>query len=165
MKQSQLPSSSIFNGPFLSQHTHKSLFPPGQVVKSYKTSPESPLSLCSPVWTQSTAPGGHLRSSATEVKNAPPPPEPPNYRLGPQLARTAPVSPRTHSLSHCTKVPSLGPSSTFTTVTATASVLVALHPSLPGSCHGYTHEGFESDCPEEPDLPDRLELQDTARRH
>ncbi|KAG7456958.1 hypothetical protein MATL_G00241440 [Megalops atlanticus] len=42
-----------------------------------------------------------------------------------------------------------GPSSAVTMVTATASVTVAVHPSLPGSYRGYTHEGFEdseSDC-------------------
>ncbi|KAJ8270856.1 hypothetical protein GJAV_G00120050 [Gymnothorax javanicus] len=42
-----------------------------------------------------------------------------------------------------------GPSSAVTMVTATASVTVAVHPNLPGSFRGYTHEGFddsESDC-------------------
>lgn len=42
-----------------------------------------------------------------------------------------------------------GPSSAVTMVTATASVTVAVHPSLPGSYRGYAHEGFddsESDC-------------------
>ncbi|XP_038819448.1 protein patched homolog 1-like [Salvelinus namaycush] len=42
------------------------------------------------------------------------------------------------------------PSSAVTTmVTATASVTVAVHPSLPGAYHGYMHEGYvdsESDC-------------------
>ncbi|KAG5847681.1 hypothetical protein ANANG_G00128760 [Anguilla anguilla] len=45
-----------------------------------------------------------------------------------------------------------GPGSAVTMVTATASVTVAVHPSLPGSYRGYTHEGFddsESDCFEE----------------
>lgn len=35
------------------------------------------------------------------------------------------------------------PSNTVTMVTATASVTVAVHPSLPGSYQGYMHEGFE----------------------
>ncbi|MBN3302338.1 PTC1 protein, partial [Amia calva] len=42
-----------------------------------------------------------------------------------------------------------GPSKAVTMVTATASVTVAVHPSLPGAYRGYTHEGFEdseSDC-------------------
>ncbi|KAI1883236.1 hypothetical protein AGOR_G00243140 [Albula goreensis] len=42
-----------------------------------------------------------------------------------------------------------GSSSAVTMVTATASVTVAVHPSLPGAYRGYTHEGFEdseSDC-------------------
>ncbi len=41
------------------------------------------------------------------------------------------------------------PSNAITMVTATASVTVAVHPSLPGSYQGYMHEGFEdneSDC-------------------
>ncbi|MBN3325395.1 PTC1 protein, partial [Atractosteus spatula] len=45
-----------------------------------------------------------------------------------------------------------GPSNAVTMVTATASVTVAVHPSLPGSYRGYTHEGFEDselDCFEE----------------
>ncbi|TRY89797.1 hypothetical protein DNTS_001857 [Danionella cerebrum] len=37
------------------------------------------------------------------------------------------------------------PNSAITMVTATASVTVAVHPSLPGSYQGYMHEGFE-DC-------------------
>ncbi|XP_033861066.3 protein patched homolog 1 isoform X1 [Acipenser ruthenus] len=46
-----------------------------------------------------------------------------------------------------TRVP--GSNSAVTMVTATASVTVAVHPSVPGSFRGYTHEGFEdceSDC-------------------
>lgn len=45
--------------------------------------------------------------------------------------------------------------------------MLALHPPLPGSCRGYTHEGFESDGPEEPglDLPNNVELHDLAQRH
>lgn len=35
------------------------------------------------------------------------------------------------------------PSNAVTMVTATASVTVAVHPSLPGSYQGYMHEGFE----------------------
>ncbi|XP_043941698.1 protein patched homolog 2 [Protopterus annectens] len=52
-----------------------------------------------------------------------------------------------------------GPNSAFTTVTATASVTVAVHPGLPGSFRGYTHEGFEdseSDCFEEPYMPSHM---------
>ncbi|KAM6948197.1 protein patched homolog 1, partial [Aplochiton taeniatus] len=39
--------------------------------------------------------------------------------------------------------PGLAASGAVTTVTATASVTVAVHPSLPGSCQGHMHEGFE----------------------
>lgn len=35
------------------------------------------------------------------------------------------------------------PNNAITMVTATASVTVAVHPSLPGSYQGYMHEGFE----------------------
>uniref|UniRef100_A0A8C9W033 Patched 2 n=1 Tax=Scleropages formosus TaxID=113540 RepID=A0A8C9W033_SCLFO len=68
------------------------------------------------------------------------------------------------------------PSNAVTMVTATASVTVAVHPSLPGAYSGYMHEGFEdgeSDCFEgtremaqacqkatEPSLGDTLQLQD-----
>ncbi|KAJ8011970.1 hypothetical protein DPEC_G00063850 [Dallia pectoralis] len=41
------------------------------------------------------------------------------------------------------------PGAVTTTVTATASVTVAVHPSLPGACQGYMHQGYEdneSDC-------------------
>lgn len=36
------------------------------------------------------------------------------------------------------------PNNAITMVTATASVTVAVHPSLPGSYQGYMHEGFEN---------------------
>uniref|UniRef100_A0A8C8S6Z9 SSD domain-containing protein n=1 Tax=Pelusios castaneus TaxID=367368 RepID=A0A8C8S6Z9_9SAUR len=45
---------------------------------------------------------------------------------------------------------------------STASVTVALHPALPGSFQGYTHEGYEdseSECPEEPGPPASFQLQ------
>uniref|UniRef100_A0A8B9ISI2 Patched 2 n=1 Tax=Amazona collaria TaxID=241587 RepID=A0A8B9ISI2_9PSIT len=49
-----------------------------------------------------------------------------------------------------------GPAGTYTTVTATASVTVALHPTLPGSYPSFIPEGFtssERDCLEEPSVP------------
>uniref|UniRef100_A0A672UVU7 Patched 2 n=1 Tax=Strigops habroptila TaxID=2489341 RepID=A0A672UVU7_STRHB len=49
-----------------------------------------------------------------------------------------------------------GPAGTYTTVTATASVTVALHPTLPGSYPSFIPEGFtssERDCLEEPSMP------------
>lgn len=78
----------------------------------------------------------------------------PQHRLpppGPPGARTAPCrGPRPLR----TALPAYGGS--YTTVTATASVTVALHPLLPGALQGYTHQGFEaseSDCPKEPGPP------------
>lgn len=135
-------------------------------MKSYKGSSESPVSHTAD-WTQTTIPGGHLLTTAAEIKDASQQKEQPNHRLGPWLSRTAPIPPRTDPPAHITKVPPLGPGGTFTTVTATASVMLALHPPLPGSCRGYTHEGFESDSPEEPveDPRDSLELQNLNQRH
>ncbi|KAL7985141.1 hypothetical protein Chor_003711 [Crotalus horridus] len=143
-------------------------FPQITVVKSYKTSLESPLSLCSPEWTQSTTPGGHLPASVTEIKSCLQQQEQPNHRLGSQLAQPTPNPLQTNSITHSTKIPPLGPGGTFTTVTATASVMLALHPPLPGSCRGYTHEGFEFDDSSEktgPKPSDTLELQDLKQNH
>ncbi|KAM6455327.1 protein patched homolog 2 isoform 2-T2 [Liasis olivaceus] len=143
-------------------------FPQITVVKSYKTSLESPLSLCSPEWTQPTTPGGRLPAAVTEIKGCLQQQEQPNHRLGSQLAQSTPNPPWTDSITHSSKIPPLGPSGTFTTVTATASVMLALHPSLPGSCRGYTHEGFESDDSSEkpgPNPSDSLELQDLKQNH
>ncbi|KAH0618674.1 hypothetical protein JD844_018081 [Phrynosoma platyrhinos] len=142
-------------------------FPKITVVKSCKTSLESPLSLCSPDWTQTTIPGGYVSVSSTEVKETSKQQEHANHGLGPRIAQTAPICPRTNPTAYGTKVPPVGPGGTFATVTATASVMLALHPSLPGSCRGYTHEGFESDGPEESgvDLCDSFELQDFNQRH
>ncbi|NWT02443.1 PTC1 protein, partial [Mionectes macconnelli] len=49
-----------------------------------------------------------------------------------------------------------GPAGSYTTVTATASVTVALHPTLPGSYPSFSPEGFaggERDCLDEPSVP------------
>lgn len=59
--------------------------------------------------------------------------------------------PRTTLPSYSTGV--FGSSNPFTTVTATASVTLSVHPSVPQTFKGYTHEGFEdseSDCFEIP---------------
>ncbi|MEE6495256.1 hypothetical protein FKM82_001993 [Ascaphus truei] len=64
------------------------------------------------------------------------------HSIRPQGHRTAPPA-------YCAKIP--GPSGSITTVTATASVTVAVHPSLPGTVRGYTHKGYEdseTDCME-----------------
>lgn len=54
-----------------------------------------------------------------------------------------------------------GPAGSYTTVTATASVTVALHPTLPGS---YTSFGTETDSLEEPSaVPDSFEMQSLGR--
>lgn len=60
-----------------------------------------------------------------------------------------------------------GPAGSYTTVTATASVTVALHPTLPGSYPSFGPEGFasgEQDCLEEPStastaMPNAFEMQ------
>uniref|UniRef100_A0A4W3IA38 Patched 2 n=1 Tax=Callorhinchus milii TaxID=7868 RepID=A0A4W3IA38_CALMI len=68
---------------------------------------------------------------------------------GPRYNRTH--HPRTTLPAYCSRVP--GPSNPFTTVTATASVTVAVIPGVSQPFRGYTHEGFEdseSDCFEEP---------------
>ncbi|XP_068095618.1 protein patched homolog 2 isoform X1 [Hyperolius riggenbachi] len=60
----------------------------------------------------------------------------------PQGHRTAPPA-------YCAKV--AGPSGSITTVTATASVTVAVHPALPGAVRSYSHDGYEdneTDCTE-----------------
>uniref|UniRef100_A0A8D0EPH8 Patched 2 n=1 Tax=Strix occidentalis caurina TaxID=311401 RepID=A0A8D0EPH8_STROC len=69
-----------------------------------------------------------------------------------------------------------GPAGSYTTVTATASVTVALHPTLPGSYPNFSAEGFasgaERDCLEEPSVPstsgtavpDTFEMQSMGHR-
>ncbi|KAL2301821.1 hypothetical protein Nmel_011220 [Mimus melanotis] len=60
-----------------------------------------------------------------------------------------------------------GPAGSYTTVTATASVTVALHPTLPGSYPSFSPEGFassERDCLDEPStsstaVPNTFEMQ------
>lgn len=60
-----------------------------------------------------------------------------------------------------------GPAGSYTTVTATASVTVALHPTLPGSYPNFSPEGFtssERDCLDEPSIsgtavPNTFEMQ------
>lgn len=64
-----------------------------------------------------------------------------------------------------------GPAGSYTTVTATASVTVALHPTLPGSYPSFGPEGFasgEQDCLEEPStgstaMADAFEMQSLGR--
>uniref|UniRef100_A0A8C3K872 Patched 2 n=1 Tax=Calidris pygmaea TaxID=425635 RepID=A0A8C3K872_9CHAR len=64
-----------------------------------------------------------------------------------------------------------GPAGSYTTVTATASVTVALHPTLPGSYPNFGPEGFasgEHDCLEEPStggtaMPNAFEMQSMGR--
>ena len=61
--------------------------------------------------------------------------------LGSQQCR-GPHQNRTNVPAHGTGILQR-PSNAVTMVTATASVTVAVHPSLPGSYQGYMHEGFE----------------------
>ncbi|XP_030914572.1 protein patched homolog 2 [Geospiza fortis] len=66
-----------------------------------------------------------------------------------------------------------GPAGSYTTVTATASVTVALHPTLPGSYPTFSPEGFtsgERDCLDEPStsgaaVPDTFEMQNMGHHH
>lgn len=59
----------------------------------------------------------------------------PQQGRGQQQNRTTAPALRSGALQH--------PNNAITMVTATASVTVAVHPSLPGSYQGYMHEGFE----------------------
>ncbi|XP_066454111.1 protein patched homolog 2 isoform X1 [Eleutherodactylus coqui] len=94
--------------------------------------------------------------------------QPPNsrtqYSSRPQGHRTTPPA-------YCTKL--TGPSGSITTVTATASVTVAVRPSLPGAVRAYSHEGYEDSdmaCSEQRPKwskkrhPEVLELEDLEQK-
>lgn len=91
----------------------------------------------------------------TTLPRDPPQPGPPGTRPAPPAALP------TYS-THLQ-----GPAGSYTTVTATASVTVALHPTLPGSYPTFSPEGFassEQDCLDEPStsgtaVPDTFEMQ------
>ncbi|KAM8930314.1 protein patched homolog 2 [Pelodytes ibericus] len=70
--------------------------------------------------------GHHVRTNQPCIRT--------QHNNRPQGHRTAPPA-------YCATMP--GPGGSITTVTATASVTVAVHPALPGAVRGYTHEGYE----------------------
>uniref|UniRef100_A0A452HTI4 SSD domain-containing protein n=1 Tax=Gopherus agassizii TaxID=38772 RepID=A0A452HTI4_9SAUR len=115
------------------------------VVKTYQENQE-PMGKKEPPSTsqpQSLPASDSLPSAGPDLRDLP------QHRLprpGPPGARTAPHrAPRPLR----TALPTY--SSSYTTVTAMASVTLALHPPLPGSLQGYTHDSYEdseSDCPE-----------------
>lgn len=129
--------------------------PPLQVLKPYKDSPE--------VQGKKEAPGSQPAPPLSFGEPCPTPqPCPPGARPAPPAALPA----------YSTHLQ--GPAGSYTTVTATASVTVALHPTLPGSYPSFGPEGFtsgEHDCLEEPSvastggtaMPDAFEMQSMGR--
>ncbi|XP_065265305.1 protein patched homolog 2 [Emys orbicularis] len=125
-------------------------FPTITVVKTYQENQEPPGKKEPPSTnqTQSLAAGDSLPSSGPDLRDLP------QHRLprpGPPGARTVP-----HRAPRPLRTALPAYSGSYTTVTATASVTLALHPPLPGSLQGYTHDSYEdseSDCPEEPGPP------------
>ncbi|CAM4713375.1 protein patched homolog 1-like isoform X4 [Lepidochelys kempii] len=123
-------------------------FPTITVVKTYPENQELPGKKEPPSTNQPLPAGDPLPLAGPDLRDLP------QHRLpraGPPGARTAPPrAPRPLR----TALPAY--SGSYATVMATASVTLALHPPLPGSLQGYTHESYEdseSDCPEEPGLP------------
>ncbi|XP_029767461.1 protein patched homolog 2 [Terrapene carolina triunguis] len=125
-------------------------FPTITVVKTYQENQEPPGKKEPPSTnqTQSLAAGDSLPSAGPDLRDLP------QHRLprpGPPGARTVP-----HRAPRPLRTALPAYSGSYTTVTATASVTLALHPPLPGSLQGYTHDSYEdseSDCPEEPGPP------------
>ncbi|CAM5136584.1 unnamed protein product [Eretmochelys imbricata] len=123
-------------------------FPTITVVKTYPENQEPPGKKEPPSTNQPLPAGDPLPLAGPDLRDLP------QHRLprpGPPGARTAPPrAPRPLR----TALPAY--SGSYATVMATASVTLALHPPLPGSWQGYTHESYEdseSDGPEEPSLP------------
>lgn len=116
-------------------------FTPHQVLKPYKDSPEVQ---------GKEAPGPQPAPSLPFGEPCPTPPR--DYpQPCPPGARPAPPAALPTYSTHLQ-----GPAGSYTTVTATASVTVALHPTLPGSYPNFGPEGFtsgERDCLEEPSVP------------
>lgn len=114
---------------------------PHQVLKPYKDSPEVQ---------GKEAPGPQPAPSLPFGEPCPTPPR--DYpQPCPPGARPAPPAALPTYSTHLQ-----GPAGSYTTVTATASVTVALHPTLPGSYPNFGPEGFtsgERDCLEEPSVP------------
>lgn len=116
--------------------------PPIQVLKPYKDSPE--------IQGKKEAPGPQ---PTPPLSFGEPCPVPPREHPQPCPPGAQPVPPGALP-AYSTHLQ--GPAGTYTTVTATASVTVALHPTLPGSYPSFIPEGFtssERDCLEEPSVP------------
>lgn len=130
-----------------------------QVLKPYKDSPE--------VQGKKEAPG---LQPAPPLPFGEPCPTPPRDQPCPPGTRPAPTRTLPTYSTHLQ-----GPTGSYATVTATASVTVALHPTLPGSYPNFGPEGFasgERDCLEEPSMPstggttvpDAFEMQNMGHR-
>uniref|UniRef100_A0A8C3FJ33 Patched 2 n=1 Tax=Chrysemys picta bellii TaxID=8478 RepID=A0A8C3FJ33_CHRPI len=125
---------------------------PARVLVEASKNPSFPTITVSagavPLPDSSLAAGDSLPSAGPDLRDLP------QHRLprpGPPGARTAP-----HRAPRPLRTALPAYSGSYTTVTATASVTLALHPPLPGSLQGYTHDSYEdseSDCPEEPGPP------------
>lgn len=134
---------------------------PLQVLKPYKDSPE----------VQGKKEGPGLQPTTPLPFEEPCPAPPRDYpQPCPPGARPAPTAALPAYSTHLQ-----GPAGSYATVTATASVTVALHPTLPGSYPNFGPEGFaggEQDCLEEPSMPstggtavpDAFEMQSMGRR-
>ncbi|XP_048395423.2 protein patched homolog 1 [Stegostoma tigrinum] len=103
---------------------------------------------------QATGEGRQFSDSGLHNRSAVQPIQPVNSSRSQHRSRNNRTHhPRTTLPAYSTSVP--GPSNPFTTVTATASVTLAVHPSVPQTFKGYTHEGFEDsepECFEEPHI-------------
>lgn len=134
---------------------------PFQVLKPYKDSPE--------VQGKKEAPGPQPAPSLPFGEPGPMPSQD-HAQSCPPGAQPAPATALPTYSTHLQ-----GPAGSYATVTATASVTVALHPTLPGSYPSFGPEGFasgERDCLEEPSVPstggttisDAFEMQSMGRR-
>uniref|UniRef100_A0A663MAD2 Patched 2 n=1 Tax=Athene cunicularia TaxID=194338 RepID=A0A663MAD2_ATHCN len=135
---------------------------PLQVLKPYKDSPE--------VRGKKEAPSPQPAPPLPFGEQCPTPPRDYPQPCPPGTRPAPPTALPTYS-THLQ-----GPAGSYTTVTATASVTVALHPTLPGSYPNFSTEGFtggaERDCLEEPSVPstggtavpDTIEMQSMGHR-
>uniref|UniRef100_A0A8C2TH14 Patched 2 n=2 Tax=Coturnix japonica TaxID=93934 RepID=A0A8C2TH14_COTJA len=131
-------------------------FPRITVLKPYKDSPEVQGKKEQPI-PQPAASLPFGEPCPTQPRDYPHPTAPP--RLGQPCSSSPWPAPRASLPAYSTHLQ--GPAGSYTTVTATASVTVALHPTLPGS---YPSFGTETDSLEEPStVPDSFEMQSLER--
>ncbi|XP_048800931.1 protein patched homolog 2 isoform X3 [Lagopus muta] len=131
-------------------------FPRITVLKPYKDSPEVQGKKEQPV-PQPAASLPFGEPCPTLARDYPHPTALP--RPGQPCSSSAWPAPRAPLPAYSTHLQ--GPAGSYTTVTATASVTVALHPTLPGS---YPSFGTETDSVEEPStMPDSFEMQSLGR--